>query len=707
MAPTLDNQAPETWIVAAPQDTITTRDPSNLPVRPSIGRIPVRFHLYWAGSDRDGAVVGYYFAVVETLPIPPEGAASIPGLPGPKARDYRYTTRTDSVFTFHASEDVNERQHAFYIYAVDDKGRPDPTPARFIFSSYDRFPPLAIVDELKAVGTIYQLLPEGGVTPIQRTYVVRDSFEHSETHFAPRDTVPANSVISIRWHGEPTVPGTVVTGYRYKLDEPTFNTADASVTQTTYNTGVGLDKVNTGQKIFTLRAIGQSGWRGETTRWFQMNFAPDTWFAGPDPNDPLAGWQTLTDGNGKRYWFIDLSETGWRAFQGVPGTQMSSDSATALPAVRRERKSFFEIYNDRLWLHQEYQTLPNGKVVQDTVHMNSWVVFPSGGFDPDSPYAVNVNEALLPAPLVGLPVTKPTGPNGSPIGFRIRVQVKEGTDAGNRAGQPSEATTYPWFDPASVFHQPVVNGYWGLNTAGKAYAVTRAVDGNNEVDRRIDHRPGDAVGTADRADAYNPGGPLPAPTADLELRSKIITFYVDKAPTLRKTDPNFKPKPNGTTVFTSRTVLLFIPADDVDQYDPNSGINRVGGTPSYAPILRRKIAILGKLTGSPAKDTCYVDPGEVNGGYSHPENITFTIPPYIAPGAITMRIRLCDCQQCDDIHWPSQCPFSNFEASPGQGRCVDTDIPARLTVPEPATILGGNDATQRPGSPSEKGRKQK
>ena len=399
VAPTLDNQAPETWIVAAPQDTITTRDPSNVPIRPTIGRIPVRFHMYWAGSDRDGAVVGYYFAVVETLPVPQEGSSSVPALPGPKARDYQFTTQQDSIFIFHASEEVSERQHAFYIYAVDDKGRADATPARFVFSSYDRFPPLAIVDELKAVGTVYSLLPGGGVAANQRTFFVRDSFEISETHSVPRDTVPANAVLTMRWHGEPTVPSTVVTGYRYKLDESSFNTADSSVHTAAYNTGVGLDKVNPGQKIFTLRAIGQSGWRGESTRWFQMNFAPDTWFAGPDPNDPQAGW--ISSG-GSRY--LDLSATGWATFPGIPGTQMSPDSALILPALRTERRTFFEIYNDKLYVKQE----------GDTVELNSWVVMPSGGFDKDSPYRVKVNVPLLPPQLVGLPVLTPGPPNGSP-----------------------------------------------------------------------------------------------------------------------------------------------------------------------------------------------------------------------------------------------------------------------------------------------------
>ena len=686
VAPTLNNQAPETWIVAAPQDTITTRDDQNQPVRPNIGRIPVRFHLYWAGSDRDGAVAGYYYAVVETLAVIQEGAGSVPALPGPKARDYRFTTKSDSIFIFNASEDVSERQHAFFIYAVDNKGRPDPTPARFMFSSYDRFPPLAIIDEFKAVGTVYELLAGGGVRPIQRTYLVRDSFEISETHAFPRDTIPANALITTRWHGEPTIPSTIITGYRYKLDETDFNTVDSSVHTASYNTGVGLDRLNSGQKIFRLRALGQSGWRGESSRWFQMNFAPDTWFAGPDPNDPLAGWQTFTsDGGTKRYWYIDLSLTGWAAFQGIPGTQLSRDSVDILPALRVERKSFFEVYNDRLWLHQE----------GDTVHLNSWVIMPTGGFDRDSPYRVKVNVPLLTPDLVGRPVTTASGPNGSPIGFRIVIKVREGTDPANRLGQPSETTTYPVMDPASVFHNPVTNGYWGLTSAGKAYAVVYAEDGDGTVDRRVDQRPGGPAGIVDRVDG---GG---ATSADIALRSKVMSFYVDRIPRLLRTQSGFSPVANQ---LLPRTVSFNLPADDVDQLDPKAPFNRVGGTPTYPPILRRKIAIFGKLAGDPAKDTCYVVPGEFNANSTG----SIVIPAFIAAGNITVRIRLCDCLECDDRVWPSRCPFVAPEPNPAQGRCFDTDINCRLAAPEPAGITtgGGNDSTQRPGSPSDSGRRQ-
>src|SRR5436190_16002426 len=90
LAPNIDrNKAPETWITAAPFDTITT----DKGTRPPVISIPIRFHVYWAGSDQDGAVQGYYWAVTETIP-------SVTRLPGPRASDYHFTTKSDSTFIF-------------------------------------------------------------------------------------------------------------------------------------------------------------------------------------------------------------------------------------------------------------------------------------------------------------------------------------------------------------------------------------------------------------------------------------------------------------------------------------------------------------------------------------------------------------------------------------------------------------------------------
>src|SRR5437870_2806773 len=85
LTPNIDkNQPPETWITAAPQDTVTTKDENGAVIPPVIGTIPFKYHLYWAGSDRDGTVGGFYFAVVETLPSAPPGFPFKPPLPGPK-----------------------------------------------------------------------------------------------------------------------------------------------------------------------------------------------------------------------------------------------------------------------------------------------------------------------------------------------------------------------------------------------------------------------------------------------------------------------------------------------------------------------------------------------------------------------------------------------------------------------------------------------
>src|SRR5262249_49740118 len=163
-------------------------------------------------------------------------------------------------------------------------------------------------------------------------------------------------------------------------------------------------------------------------------------------------------------------------------------------------KSFFEAYNQRLWLRQE----------DDTVHLNSWVIIPAGGFDRDSPYAVPSNMRLLGDSLSQFPVLTPGPPNGSPPLVRLAVQVQ---DAGGGLSQPSETTPHPVVDPASPMENRQINGYWGVTTAGRAYAVVRSQDGDGTVDERLEHQPGGAVGVADRVDAH--GGTA----ADQALRS--------------------------------------------------------------------------------------------------------------------------------------------------------------------------------------------
>ncbi len=656
-----DNQAPETWITAAPQDTITTKSPLGVPIDPSIGRIPVRFHVYWAGADRDGEVVGYYWAVTETLATSPGDGLPIPTLPGPKARDYHFTTKSDSIFIFTASEDVSERQHAFFVYAVDNKGKPDPTPARFIFRAYDRFPPLAIIDEAKAVGRTYTLLSGGGVTPTIRTSFITDSFDVARPF--PRDTVPSNALLTFKWHGEPTIPSTLVLGYRWKLDEPNFNVGDSTVHMATYNSGVGSDRVSPGVKRFTLRAIGQSGWRGQSTRYFQMNFAPDSWFAGPDINDPSQGWQSYTDNVGKRHYYQSVAN--WTTFAGVANTQFGPDSVNVLPAGRKELHTFFEIYGDTIFAHSE----------GDTVNLNSWVILPSGGLDVDSPYRVNVG--VDPNRPVGVVTTRIDSANGSPVGFRSLLITKRSTDGS--AVTPTESSIYPVFDVGSVFYAPHIASYNSMTTSGKCYAYTISEDGDGAVDRRI-QREGGSLGIADAVDANT------ATPEQQSLRSKILTFYVNRSPYFLTSDPTFKPRPNTTT---PRAVSWQILANDPDPIDWTKQVSSTGGPQdNTAPVLVRTVTILGK--NSAGRDTSFV--GAQNLEFA---NITFSIPTYIVPGAIRAELKLDDYRPSDADSHP--------------GRTTIITVPLTLLGPEPAdapTGAGASSATQRPGSPQADGRRQ-
>jgi hypothetical protein len=390
----------------------------------------------------------------------------------------------------------------------------------------------------------------------------------------------------------------------------------------------------------------------------RVNQPPDSWFAGSDPDDPAAGWQVDTGLHAGRY--IDLGLTGWGAFRGIPNSLLGPDSLLVLPANRPARKTFYEIFGDRLWIRQE----------GDTVHLNSYVVFPGGGFDQDSPYAVNVNTALLPDTLRGKPVLTRGPANGSPVGFRVRVQTK---DATGTITQPSETTTFPVFDPASVFHYPIISGYWALTSVGKAYAVLRAVDGDGAVDRSVDQQLGGAVGVADRVDAGR------GSAEDIALRAKVLTFYVNHPPVLLRDSPAFRPLPN--QAFSTRFIHLDPVATDDDWLDPTI-INPAGGPPAnYGAILRWKVAVLGKLAGT-NQDTCYVEPSE----FTSPNTVQLTIPPWIAAGSITLRIRVCDCLQCDVTPGSRTCPFAGRESSPQQGNCTDTDIPCQLTAPGPGAL---------------------
>lgn len=654
LVPNVDlNKAPETWITAAPQDTITSRNGGTL-VPPQIGTIPVRFHMYWAGSDADGAVAGFYWAVVETIPIPPPGLP-LPPLPGPKPQDYRYTTKTDSTFIFTVSESAPDRQHAFFIYAVDNKGKPDPTPARVIFNALDRFPPIPIIElngGAVGQGKVYTLLQSGMIYERDTTIFIRDSLTLDNFFQPPKDTVPVSSRLDFKWRAEPTIAGTYVTGYRYKLDEPDFVNVDTSTTTASYNTGIGGDVVTPGVKVFSLRAVDQAGGAREINRRFHLNFAPDTWFAGPDTNQAV--YQTADRGNGKVDRYYDV--TNWTSLPQFMGSLLSCDSLQSWPAERKPSKTFFEIYKNRLYVRSEF----------DTVHLNSWVLFFGGGSDKDSPYGVlstdldRTTDTLVCGPSKTL---RPGPANGSPIGFHafFGTQVEYGAYSA-----PVQSTIIPVFDATSSFRAPRIGAYREMRRAGKVYAVLRADDGQGLFDNRIGSR---ADRLVSRVDAGT-GTPQ-----DEALRSRVLTYYVGKAPYLLTGEPSFSPKVG--QVFQTRQLNLNLLADDEDPYDLDTAPPNTGG-PSTNKIFRYTVRVKG-LAANGDTITTGTTPAQAFG-----RDVTVNLPTEVVAGPLVIEIELCDCVSCESLT--------------GTGRCVTYVIPAVFQPPtsrEASGTAGGENANDR------------
>ena len=637
LTPNIDrNQAPETWITAAPSDTITIKDDHGRPIGfPFPGTIPVRFHMYWAGSDKDGAVAGFFWAVVETTTEALPGQPFAPQLPGPKPADYHFTNKTDTTFIFTVAEDQPDRQHAFFIYSVDNLGKPDPTPARFIFNSQDRFPPIPIIEECRCVGTIYLLNPGGGVTPKADTVYVTDV--DNRVTAVPRDTCPAGSAIRFKWHGEVQVPQTVVTGYRYKLDEPRFIEVGPEVTEATYNDGVPPSDTippATGRKIFVLRVVDQAGGSRDSTRRFQLNYSPDTWWSGPDRGSS----SLFSKPNGERYTTL----VGGRLTGPITGSLMSQDSTFILPAVRSSRRSFFEIWKDTVWARQE----------GDTVHLNSWIVLQGGGYDRDSRYGVKVNPILRSKDeddnykFPGFieqdgPVLVPGPANGSPIGFRSIVTMSL-----TPFQQPSRTALtglYPIFDPNDVFNLPRIAGYHPVFLAGRAFAVMQAEDSDGDRDRRV----------SDGRDLVIKVENGTATPAEQALRPLVMTFEVDKPPYFVTNNPLFRPRTAVVDTFTSLLWDLRIIGDDPDPWQANS--NTPPGIPSSSILLRTRLKVIGKQSNG--DEFIYEDPRS----YVNQQNISLLLPSSMAGGPVTLEVELCDCDQCEDF--------------PGTGRCVTLRIP--------------------------------
>jgi hypothetical protein len=121
------NHPPETYIIAAPMGD-------------SGGRF--HYHLYWYGTDDDGRVVNYVWALTDSTIQDPEtdddeeDSNFNPAIDITDLQIGHWTSRTDTIIDFQINNGFTEsRDMTFHIVAQDDRGDFDRTPARLHFIS--------------------------------------------------------------------------------------------------------------------------------------------------------------------------------------------------------------------------------------------------------------------------------------------------------------------------------------------------------------------------------------------------------------------------------------------------------------------------------------------------------------------------------------------------------------------------------------------
>jgi hypothetical protein len=237
------NRPPDTYLTGCPAESTTSF---------------YRVHLFWYGSDYDGRVTGYEFAITDSAPADEDTI------------QYRRTSRTDSIFVMKVGKTQQTLAHRFYIRAIDNQGRVDPEPAWAFFGSVDFVPPRPVF--LRSEGYL-----EGVDSIIPIT---------SSNATVPGDTVNAGWKVRFHWSG--------VDGDRMVLPNGDIDTVGCVAAFEHWLTprqtspirgGLGdtvavFTDLESGKYSFNLRAIDDAGFSGldPTVRAFVWNRDPQTYF---------------------------------------------------------------------------------------------------------------------------------------------------------------------------------------------------------------------------------------------------------------------------------------------------------------------------------------------------------------------------------------------------------------------------------------------
>jgi hypothetical protein len=606
------NRAPETYLSAAPVDTIAGGN---------LSRIPHRYRAQWSGSDLDGEVVGFFVAVTETTVDIANGRPF--RLPAPRPSQFRFTTSRESLFTFNVLEGRGtDREHALYVFSVDNQGKVDPTPAVTHFVARDQHLPGITWTNATAFGTIYLSNGVGGVTPTPFERFLTDG--HELPLHAPYDTIPSGGNVHFEWKGFDPDFGSLITGYLFKLTETDFIRTDSTVTTVDYGTDTSPTPgpMPIGLNVFRIRAIDEAGGstQPDSVRRVFVNFSPDTWFSGPDVNDPALAGRLFTDSLGT--YFETLQDAAnWGRPVDFPGNPMT-DTLDLLPAERPVTDGL----EGRVKTIMEQRTLLDRTVrdyirnENDTIAFGSLIVARFGGADKDSPYKVRGGS---PDSVTRLYRSGPA--NGSPVAFTARVVT---LFANGGAEEPPFSTPFPNVDPLDpLVNRIVLFTLDQIDNTGRAYLQARAVDGDRTADIRI----GDV--TRDAAQFELTGN---------VLRSKIFTFYTNFNPGLLIESPTSGEVLNPAGDRFTITVRASDP--DPDPANPRLG----AGT--YSAMYFAVRARFYSAADQPGPDQEWQDP--VRGyylpeigpffPYTAPISLEIVVPGELASGPAVLEIEVVD-----------------------------------------------------------------
>lgn len=226
------NRPPVTYLVGAPVDTTVDGDRD----------FSYRIHLHWRGEDPDGYVVGFEFSWDDSS----IGA-------------FQFTTKTDSIFELTVNDSSlisgggstnpgNAMAHTFYLRAVDNLGKSDPSLTIFNSRTFRATTESPIVTFIGAI-------PSGTVAI---------------------DTLCDRAPFTVCWNGRDP-DGTV---FRYRFDVGSYNSPLTTDSCASFNDPSLPNSVPLVSGVYTMAvsAVDNANAVGKSTVQFVVNRDPETWF---------------------------------------------------------------------------------------------------------------------------------------------------------------------------------------------------------------------------------------------------------------------------------------------------------------------------------------------------------------------------------------------------------------------------------------------